>query len=268
MSTCGQTLARNPHHPRVPHPHEHTDSQHHRILVPAATRKTAVYALPGARPCCWRGNPCWRSVLRRHWSKACGCECHSGRGAPTAPLRQDPSAAELRDTGIDLESDLGLPQRQPVRTTLIGLRWREHWHAESEHFSLKRQRRDSRIAPAFTLGDTVCNGSARIDTDFDARVTRASLGNAFWRGPGHVTGVVLGLQATAEGLHPALAVAAPALGCRRLCVKAAPGTDRWRCASSWHGRGPGRADPAGCPPPGKRHCCAACRAARSLAARR
>jgi hypothetical protein len=111
-------------------------------------------------------------------------------------VRIDESQLGIRGTDLDLEDDLGMPQRRPVRSVLLGLRWSERWRAEFEHFSLKRERVDYRIDRNLSVGDTVYAASALIDTQLDSKVTRASLGYAFWRSANHELGVVLGLHVT------------------------------------------------------------------------
>lgn len=110
-------------------------------------------------------------------------------------LRIDDSGG-ANGTQFDAESALGLPRRKTLASGLIGVRLGERWRLEVEHFSLNRSVRQFAITETLVIDDTTYPVSARIDTDFDSKVTRVSGGVSFVKTDNAELGMVIGAHVT------------------------------------------------------------------------
>jgi hypothetical protein len=99
-------------------------------------------------------------------------------------------------TQFNAENALGLPRRKTLPWGLIGVRLGDRWRIEVEHFALNRSVRQFAITETLVVDDTTFPVSARIDTDFDSKVTRVSGGLSLVKTDSAEFGFVVGAHVT------------------------------------------------------------------------
>lgn len=120
-------------------------------------------------------------------------------------IQVDRSTSGAAGTNLHLEDELGLPEHKTLGTLLVGARFGDRWRAEFEYFSLKRSADKTVLATEIVVDDTTFPVSAAIDSEFDSKVARASVGYSFYKTDEAEAGAVAGLHVTrfkfvAEGL--------------------------------------------------------------------
>ena len=98
-------------------------------------------------------------------------------------------------TQVDLESDLGLPDKKTLPSALFGWRFSQSFRLEVEYLSLKRSGTRT-IDRSITWDDTVYPVSATLNGSFNTDVYRASVGWSAIRTPTAEMGGSLGVHVT------------------------------------------------------------------------
>ncbi len=98
-------------------------------------------------------------------------------------------------TQVDLESDLGLPDKKTLPSALFGWRFSQSFRLEVEYLSLKRSGTRT-IDRDITWDDTVYPASATLSGSFNTDVYRASVGWSAIRTPTAELGGSLGVHVT------------------------------------------------------------------------
>ena len=121
-----------------------------------------------------------------------------GAFRPTIDSRVQVNHASTGSTGtnLHLEDELGLPEHKTLGTLLLGARFGDRWRAEFEYFSLTRSADKTLLSTEVVIDDTTYPVSAAVDSEFDSRVARASIGYSFYRTEEAEAGAVLGLHVT------------------------------------------------------------------------
>lgn len=112
-----------------------------------------------------------------------------------ATLRLDNGDSGSLGTALGLEEDLGLKSHRWLLSVLAGARLGSDWRTELEARALQRSG-TRRLDRNITVGGTVFEAAATVDTDFDTTVYRASIGYFFVRTPTAEFGASLGLHVT------------------------------------------------------------------------
>jgi hypothetical protein len=117
------------------------------------------------------------------------------RPSVDSTLRVD-DAGGANGTQFDAENALGLPRRKTLASGLIGVRLGDRWRLEVEHFALNRSVRQFALTESVVIDDTTFPVSARVDTDFDSKITRVSGGVSFVKTDTAEVGLVIGAHVT------------------------------------------------------------------------
>lgn len=118
------------------------------------------------------------------------------RPSISSHIQVDRSNTGAAGTDLHLEDELGLPEHKTLGTLLVGARFGERWRAEFEYFSLKRSADKTLLETEIVVDDTTFPISAAVDSEFDSKVARASVGYSFYKTDEAEAGVVAGLHVT------------------------------------------------------------------------
>ena len=122
-------------------------------------------------------------------------QLHGVRATIGSTLRLDNGDNASLGTSLGLEDDLGLKSHQWLPSVLAGARLGSDWRTELEAYALRRSG-TRQLDRNITVGGTVFEAAATVDTDFDTTVYRASIGYSFVRTPTAEFGASLGLHVT------------------------------------------------------------------------
>lgn len=118
------------------------------------------------------------------------------RPSISSHIQVDRSNTGAAGTDLHLEDELGLPEHKTLGTLLVGARFGDRWRAEFEYFSLKRSADKTLLETEIVVDDTTFPISAAVDSEFDSKVARASVGYSFYKTDEAEAGVVAGLHVT------------------------------------------------------------------------
>jgi len=118
------------------------------------------------------------------------------RPSISSHIQVDRSNTGAAGTDLHLEDELGLPEHKTLGTLLVGARFGERWRAEFEYFSLKRSADKTLLETEIVVDDTTFPISAAVDSEFDSKVARASVGYSFYKTDEAEAGAVAGLHVT------------------------------------------------------------------------
>jgi hypothetical protein len=99
-------------------------------------------------------------------------------------------------TTLDFEGDLGMRDSKTVPFALLGIRLFDRWRVEFEAYGLNRSATRKLVDDEVTIGDTTYAGSVELQSRFDSRVLRASVGYSLLKTAQAEAGVALGVQQT------------------------------------------------------------------------
>ena len=118
------------------------------------------------------------------------------RPSISSHIQVDRSNSGAAGTDLHLEDELGLAEHKTLGTLLVGARFGDRWRAEFEYFSLKRSADKTLLETEIVVDDTTFPVSASVDSEFDSKVARASVGYSFYKTDEAEAGAVAGLHVT------------------------------------------------------------------------
>jgi hypothetical protein len=98
-------------------------------------------------------------------------------------------------TEIDFEDDLNLQDGEALPSLALGVRLSKRFRLVGEYYSLGRSG-EATLTRDLVFDEATYHASATVESEFDSKVYRASVGYSFVRKPNVELGVALGLHAT------------------------------------------------------------------------